>query len=244
MEKHDKKPHRQGNKRRNYNEDYFAEILTEEQAYWLGFLFGDGALTPSKNTVGLALASGDRSHLCKLAVAVGDKPSSICIYQPAASNWQVQPSVRILFGRKRFYQHLVKLGFTNKKAGYSDFPPIPKHLFPHFIRGWFDADGYASMSLSAGKYKTIARYRFSISVANEQLATRLCAYLREKSGEHLGINRDHSIWAVRATNFNALRALHDLLYKDANVYLERKKTKFDAAINYPTRPTAQVDSAA
>lgn len=224
---------------RTYNEDYFAVIVTEEQAYWLGMFYGDGFISPSKNTVGMSLAEQDRHHLCKLAIAVGDKPSSIRTYEPNEDNWQVQRTVRILFGRKRFYETFVALGYCNRKANYADFPPIPGHLLPHFIRGMFDADGYASLSISQGKYKSIARFRLSISVANEMLAQRLRDTLHAATGEHVGINRDKRIWAVRATNQKALTALHQYLYDDATVFLERKRKKFDEAITYSANSAAQ-----
>lgn len=224
---------------RTYNEEYFAAIVTEEQAYWLGMLYGDGFLSPSKLTVGISLAEEDQPHLAKLAVAVGDKPSSIRTYEPQANNWQVQRTVRLLFGRKRFYETLVALGYCNRKANYTDFPPIPEYLLPHFIRGMFDADGYASLSISQGKYKSIVRFRISISVANEMLAQRLRDTLNIATGEHIGISRDKTIWAVRATNQKALTALHHYLYEDATVFLERKRKKFDEAITYSANSAAQ-----
>lgn len=242
METTVKQPVRRGYSRRNYNEDYFAEILTEEQAYWLGIIFGDGFLSPGKNTVGVSMAEQDKGHLCKMAISVGDTPDSIRTYAPRSNNWQVQRMVRLLFGRRRFFQSLVALGYGNRKADYSDFPPIPAHLLRHFIRGLFDADGYVAHYLSPGKYKSIARFRFSISIANEQLAHRLCSTLAAETGHHFGISRDHSIWAIRATNQQALRALFTFLYANATVFLERKRSKFEAAIAYsatgPSAPAA------
>ncbi|AFM10734.1 LAGLIDADG family homing endonuclease [Turneriella parva] len=215
---------------RTYNEEYFAVITTEEQAFWLGMFYGDGFLSPSKKTVGISLAEQDRHHLCKLAITVGDKPASIRTYEPKEGNWQVQRTVRILFGRKRFYETFVALGYGNRKADYADFPSIPDHLLRHFIRGMFDADGYVTHSLSRGKYKSIVRFRFSISVANESFAQRLRDTLQAATGEYIGISRDKTIWAVRATNQKALVALHHYLYEGATVFLERKRKKFDEAI--------------
>src|SRR6187399_2795443 len=56
--------------RLNVRDDFFSHIETEEQAYWLGFFFADGAVTCGKNGQLIAkveLAKQDRSHLSKLA---------------------------------------------------------------------------------------------------------------------------------------------------------------------------------
>lgn len=243
MEQHkDTSTTRPGSTGRNYDLDFFRDITTEEQAYWLGFIRADGYLSPSKNTVGVTLAVEDKAHLAKLARAVGLGESAIRIYKRQPGNWQVQDSARLLFCRKRFYESFVALGYTNCKADYADFPPIPANLLRHFIRGMFDGDGCAGLSLYEGKFKTIARFRFSISVANELMANRLCDTLREATGEHVGISNDHSIWAVRATNQTVLRSLYHYLYDGATVFLERKRMKIEAAIQYSpdnnTKPAA------
>lgn len=40
-------------------------IDTEEKAYWLGFLYADGAVSKNTNTIELSLKSSDISHLEK-----------------------------------------------------------------------------------------------------------------------------------------------------------------------------------
>lgn len=47
-----------------FNENYFDVIDTSEKAYWLGFLYADGAVSSgSKNTVELSLKASDVKHL-------------------------------------------------------------------------------------------------------------------------------------------------------------------------------------
>ena len=77
------------------NEDFFETIDTEEKAYWLGFLFGDGWISTnikhSSDLVGLALRVEDEGHIVKFQKAInsnhklhqytsekGFKPGSIC----------------------------------------------------------------------------------------------------------------------------------------------------------------------
>lgn len=45
------------------NENYFEEIMNEEQAYWLGFLAADGYISEKRGTVVLELQEQDLEHL-------------------------------------------------------------------------------------------------------------------------------------------------------------------------------------
>ena len=48
--------------------NYFENIDTEEKAYWLGFLYADGCVTP--NTVRVELQASDKKHIEKFREAV------------------------------------------------------------------------------------------------------------------------------------------------------------------------------
>lgn len=54
-----------------FNENIFDVIDSEEKAYWLGFLFADGYISSSKNTIELSLALKDKEHLEKFAKFMG-----------------------------------------------------------------------------------------------------------------------------------------------------------------------------
>lgn len=219
-------------KGRQYDAAFFARITTEEQAYWLGFIRADGYLVPSKNTVGVTLAAQDKGHLIKLARAVGLEASAIKTYKPTKQykGWQVQDSVRLLFGRKAFYQSFVDLGYCNRKASYKEFPPLPEHLLRHFIRGMFDGDGTVGIYFSEGKRRPITRYGWGISVPNEVMAILLMRTVEQAIAQPLSLIRDHDIWSVRSMNQPTLRLLFNYLYEGATVWLERKRLKFEEAI--------------
>ena len=48
-----------------FNDTIFESIDTEEKAYWLGFLYADGSISSTNNTIELSLKSSDINHLIK-----------------------------------------------------------------------------------------------------------------------------------------------------------------------------------
>ena len=53
-----------------FNKDYFEEIDTEEKAYWLGFIYADGSINPSKNGLEISLKYSDKTHLQKFKKSI------------------------------------------------------------------------------------------------------------------------------------------------------------------------------
>ena len=51
-----------------YNDNYFEQIDSEEKAYWVGFLYGDGHI--SDHTVYLCLQTRDKGHIIKFLKAI------------------------------------------------------------------------------------------------------------------------------------------------------------------------------
>ena len=56
---------------KSFNIHYFDSIDTEEKAYWLGFLFADGAITQYNHSydIELSLKIDDKEHVEKFAKA-------------------------------------------------------------------------------------------------------------------------------------------------------------------------------
>lgn len=118
------------------DEEYFAEISTPEQAYWLGFLAADGNIsTPEGNGHGLSveLAEYDTGHLLKLAHALGSDA-------PVAGPRQA--CMRIRFNSFRLAETLVVWGLTERKSLVVE-PPLERlrGLEPYYWRGLWDGDG-------------------------------------------------------------------------------------------------------
>ena len=64
---------------KSFNIHYFDSIDTEEKAYWLGFLFADGAVTQYNHSydIELSLKIDDKEHVEKFAKTLNYENSTI-----------------------------------------------------------------------------------------------------------------------------------------------------------------------
>lgn len=118
------------------NDKYFNRIDSEDKAYFLGFLFADGCNFKDKKgtAVMLKLHKEDKYILdvfCKYIET--NKP----LTKIESAN---QYMLRI--NNKNISYSLEKLGMVPRKSLVLKFPEINEKLLWHFIRGYFDGDGY------------------------------------------------------------------------------------------------------
>jgi intein/homing endonuclease len=133
-----------------HDREYFKVIDTPEKAYWLGFIFADGSLYKRDNNRGwkgynfeLSLKNADREHLVKLAKAI-DCNVPIKTRSSTLKKYGTFYSSRLMFFCDEFARNLINCGCTVNKSLTLEFPSeriLPKLLYSHFIRGYFDGDG-------------------------------------------------------------------------------------------------------
>jgi intein-encoded DNA endonuclease-like protein len=124
------------------NHDFFQNITTEKQAYWLGFLTADGCIYHNY-AFGLALSIKDKDHIEKYRkdleanypIRIEDHPYSKLI--PTAN-----PTAKIVIYSKKIVNDLKSKGLTPRKSlmvqPYQEFAP---NLRKHYWRGLIDGDG-------------------------------------------------------------------------------------------------------
>lgn len=209
---------------------FFENIDTEEKAYWLGFLYADGCVRETKRNdklkamiLEVGLSSIDREHLEKFLFQI--KYDGEVKYKDVKLGNKSFESCRVNVCDTEMCRDLVKLGCTPRKSLTLTFPTeeqVPKHLQIHFIRGYVDGDG--SIGLRNVNYKGRECKRGLITI----LGTK---DFLEKVVEVTGwkrntIQKPSGTYQIEWNNKSTIEEYLDLIYKGANIYLERKYDKY------------------
>jgi len=200
--------------RKRYNgiyevdENYFSTIDTEEKAYWLGLLLADGHIS-KRNKVMLCMKDLDEIEKFK---------KSLKSTHPIKYNKDGNPSISI--GCKQLCDDLRNIGFTNRKSYKIDINRIlsfiPKELLNHFVRGMFDGDG--SIKVYHYNYLKNPQYHFGYTGTKET-----CIFIQNYLEFDTKIKKEGDYTYTCVTrNFNKIKEIYYILYKDANIYLDRK----------------------
>lgn len=225
---------RQHNKKYSFNENYFDNIDTPNKAYFLGLLYADGCLVSNKNTIQLVLKTEDKILLEALNKDINsnrplsyEKPHLI-----TNTNYISSGAYSLCLDSKITRNALEKIGLTPKKSLSLSYPNLEKSLQSHFIRGYFDGDGCIS--------KINKNY-----ICNVQILSTL-NFLTELKNQilHLNLNvkiniekRNNRIYILSINNREDCINFSNFLYKNADIYLKRKKDKFEdwKNLNYDKR---------
>lgn len=203
------------------NECAFDNMQSEEQFYWLGFLYADGNISSSGHRIEVRLAIKDLEHLEKFRNFLNlttEIRTGIC-----NGNEFCHLAVR----NKHMWQSLNKLGCVPNKSNILCFPD--KAIFNkvenvlHFIRGYVDGDGCLSIyQKSNGKIRTelnlVGTNAFLQSI-KEIFQNK--GYLRNKSCA----NWNNKAYSLTFSDVQS-RKVARYLYQNANIYLTRKYNKF------------------
>lgn len=210
------------------NENFFDVIDTEEKAYWLGFLYADGTITPIKRkdyiksyTLEIGLARKDKSHLEKMKKSIG---STHEIVDKMVKDSEVS---RLRIYSTKMCRNLIDKGCTPTKSLTLTFPSediLPKELVRHFIRGYLDGDGcvYAVPEKYAYIVNFIGTREFLESIQN--------VFAKEIGLTKTAIKAKGRAFQTQWGGRLNMVKIRSYLYSDCSICLERKQKKIDVCI--------------
>lgn len=205
------------------NEDYFSSIDTESKAYFLGLFLTDGNVhLLNRNTeqyvVQIALKNEDFYILEKFKKEI---ESSNIVRNYCKNN---RNEALFAVSSLKMAQDLKRWGvYPNKTFSAELNYNIPKNLFRHYIRGIFDGDGTVFIS------KGYVKYGF---YGTHQLVNQVQQWLIKEIG--ISCNKvfdKDTVSFVTYQKKNDVKNFYHLIYDNANVYLTRKKQKFEEGIH-------------
>lgn len=209
-----------------FDNTVFDTIDTEEKAYWLGFLYADGYVSSTCNTVELSLKGGDIEHLEKYRKFLGLKREIKTSL--ATCNNKDFTRCRLVVTDKHYHDTLISKGCVPNKSPILKFPNklifSSVDLIIHFIRGYFDGDG--CVYKGSGDYSII-----SIVGTKEFLSGVVDLFPNLFSSEPYYKNKRRPKSNTYFISFGGEKSaiFGDLLYDNATIYLQRK---YDTFIKY------------
>lgn len=213
-----------GSYRRNYNQNFFNKIDNEEKAYWLGFMYADGCVRKDSTT-------GQN----RISLAVKDKEVIDKFIKSLDGDFETKTykDVHVVhLTSNTMYDDLVRHGCIPRKSLVLKFPivseTLPENLVHHFMRGYFDGDGTVFISNRKNINKTNTIYKtIGIGICGtEEFLLKYNEYLKLKPAKK-DKRKIGNVWYLSGSGTNKVKAFYEFLYKDATLYLTRKKDKFE-----------------
>lgn len=217
------------------NQNYFENIDSEWKAYWLGFLYADGYNMIKRNSKNnkmeyitkLTLASIDKSHIGKLRNSVqGDAPISDKTVKLGDKTFYASSYSMC---NKKICEDLESLGCVPKKSLVLRFPTeeqVPNEFIRDFIRGYFDGDGCIHINLEK------QNIQFNIMGTLEFLEEIQKIFTKKLDIRETKIQqkKDNKAYSLQYGSIMSIQKIYRYLYKDCNIYLDRKLEKFNTLL--------------
>lgn len=219
----------------DYNNE-FKVIDTEEKAYFLGLFYADGCISLQKRKnsnyvkpqVQISLA--DEQIVRNLHKKFLFFNLDIFDFGKYKSTWSKQFALRK--ASKPLFDDLISQGIFERKSGENSskltIPDIDEDLMSHFIRGFFDGDGSINIASARPHLR-----RVEICGSSKQFLLQIKSIL-EQSGVDCPIFREKTkgykkpLYILEWVNSMDVIEMRNYLYKDATIYLSRKKELFDS----------------
>lgn len=217
----------------NRNYDFFENINTEQKSYWLGFLLADGTIRPKKRgyRIDVNLAKSDYPHLKKLANIFDIEVKFYSSYNKRQNKYYY--GCNLGFSNKKIWNDLNDKGIIYRKTYENNSDKIFNHiqykLMRHFIRGYFDGDGTVGWNKKEG----LSSCHMAIVSYTKGVLEKTKKYILKDTGiNDCGICGCISEYILTWGGCRQLDCLFNYLYRDATVFLERKRKRFEKIHQY------------
>ena len=227
-----------------FNEHYFDSIDSSDKAYWIGFIWCDGSMIHRIRKNGMeeynlkiSLMESDKPHLEKFLDCIDGNYYKVNIYNSKSGYKDNNKESRVFITSQYLGKLLInKYGiFSNRTNIIPLLSYIPIKYKRDFIRGVLDADGSFQKYINTNKDNGGITTKFNLRFGG---SPELLRYIEDYLIEENIINnierkiskrhedRDGNYFQLTLSGRpNVLNTL-DLLYKDSNIFLNRKYQKY------------------
>lgn len=197
----------------NLNHKFFENIDNEDKAYILGLYFTDGIIKNNRFILGM----------CDLDVI--EKVKNKLEYDGVIYLRKQKKDLHIIdISSPKAVEDLKRMGCVEKKSLILNFPYgyIPDHLMTHFIRGLFDGDGCIYFHKRAKKYY--------IDIVGTRSICEGCFHFLNIGSIRRAKNNFKNTYRWESQNSKDVKRFLNYIYKDATIYMNRKKVLADKCL--------------
>lgn len=206
----------------SFNENYFEKIDTEDKAYFLGFIVADGCIHGSSNNLKIIQKETEILYEFKKYIK----------FEGPIFTSKTKNISNIGVSSEKIINDLNNLGIYSNKTMSVKFPNIPQKLLHHFMRGVFDGDGCVSIHKEKRIGKGGDRGQVNICSGSIDFIDKYVDILVKMCGVKRNNIRQpkNTYYVIDWGGLSDVEKLYSFFYKDASVYLKRKKKTFDSVI--------------
>lgn len=207
----------------------FKKIDTPEKAYFLGFMYGDGCITESKNgkrfSTKISIKIDDAKlieTLNKIFPIFNKGEFDYSKYKPnSGKQIYIRSSSKELFDDLKLHGLYTRKSYDNKE--FLSLPNLKSELMKDFIRGFFDADGTV---YKIERRKNLLRAGFSSN--SNKFIHQLDEYLKSQNIHSWEVREKKHGYEIEIIQREEILKLRDFMYYEGCLSLQRKKETFDS----------------
>jgi len=208
--------------------DCFDDLTNELTAYFLGFFCADGNVSKSEKYLKVELNAVDVDILYTFAPMFYQENAKdrVKIFDRKGED-KIYKHCRLQVSSKKLVAKMISLGIGPAKSLTLDFPKWAEDekVFPHFVRGYFDGDG----NIQEGENGIFACKIYLSQLFGDKLKTLLAKYNINSGVYDI---KNNQIKVLELKGQSSIDNFRKLIYKDATVFLDRKKHRFDKLETY------------
>lgn len=206
------------------NQNAFNEILTEEDAYWLGFITADGYINETNGWLNIGLGEIDLEHLKKFLRYMKfteEEIPQVIKQRTGGAYTRDNITYTITICGRKLINNLKQYGLFQGKSGKEvPYKCSTIELEKAYIRGLLDGDGY------------IRSTEYGVGLVGSQ---EILQYVRDFLGQQLNwkdyknkyIHEHGTIYKFAVGGKNISKDILTLLYENSSIYLDRKYNLYE-----------------
>lgn len=200
------------------DDNFFEEIDNQYKAYSAGFIFADGYNNTDNGRISISIVAEDSDVLEKINSCCNNENT---IKEKEINNGRNQ--VQTTLSSSQLSNDLENMGCIKNKSLSLTYPSkhIPYKLNKDFLRGYFDGDGSISFNRKANSYL------FSLCGTKEFLTEVQKILMGECDLRKTKLTkRGENTYTLNYGGYNQILRIKDFLYKDADIFMNRKFKKW------------------